>query len=111
MKRRKFIKLSCAHCIGTAFYATFVASLSSCSSSLPVVRAQNEQQQLKVPEASFNAGNMIIVRHKQLEYDVLLIKNSEQHYTALQMKCTHQDNSLVATKNGLFCTAHGSSFD
>jgi Rieske Fe-S protein len=27
------------------------------------------------------------------------------------MKCTHQENALTATPEGLHCSAHGSSFD
>jgi cytochrome b6-f complex iron-sulfur subunit len=27
------------------------------------------------------------------------------------MKCTHQDNPLTVNSTGLYCTAHGSTFD
>ena len=53
---------------------------------------------------------MVIVRNKNMEYDILLIKSGNT-YTALQMKCTHQDNPLTVNSSGLFCASHGSVFD
>ena len=66
---------------------------------------------VNVPMSSFGESNVLILRNDQMEFDVLLVKRSDSEVTALQMKCSHQDNSLTANKNGLFCSAHGSTFD
>jgi Rieske Fe-S protein len=54
---------------------------------------------------------MVLVRNPKLEFDILLIRINENSYNALLMKCTHQDNALTANKSGLYCSAHGSTFD
>ena len=36
-----------------------------------------------------------------MDFDILLVKLSAGNYNALQMKCTHQDNALTASKSGL----------
>ena len=87
------------------------SQLTACGSALPIVKAENSQGLISVPLSSFadNRGG-VIVRNSQLEFDILVVK-SENVYKALQMKCTHQDNPLTATATGLFCAAHGSTFD
>lgn len=66
---------------------------------------------LTVPASSFGEGKLLVVRAPGLDFDVLLVKKADNNYTALLMKCTHQDNPLTATSSGLFCPSHGSSFD
>ena len=60
---------------------------------------------------NFVESNLVIVRDVQVPYDILLVKKSEQEYTAIYMKCTHRENPVTATKSGLFCSEHGSTFD
>jgi cytochrome b6-f complex iron-sulfur subunit len=45
------------------------------------------------------------------EYDILLVKKSEELFDAIYMRCSHRENPLTATATGLHCSAHGSSFD
>lgn len=67
---------------------------------------------IKVPLSSFiDKNKVLIVRNEQTVFDILLVKISDTNYNALLMQCTHQDNPLTATKSGLFCSAHGSTFD
>ncbi|RFZ95455.1 hypothetical protein D0C36_08010 [Mucilaginibacter conchicola] len=106
--RRSFIKSGCAACLLTASGMSF---LESCSTPLPMVKATGSKPgQVEVPLSSFTTGNMLVVRNKQLEYDVLLIKK-EQSYKALYMRCTHEGVGLTAAANKIFCSAHGSVFD
>lgn len=66
---------------------------------------------MTVPLSSFTEKNkMVIVRSGELEFDILVVKSANA-YHALQMKCSHQDNPLTANASGLFCSAHGSTFD
>src|SRR6218665_3569464 len=109
--RREFLKQSCTFCIGLVGLGTLATQLSSCA-SLPVLRTDASNGQLNVPLTSFtDKSKVVIVRNAQLEYDIALVKNSDTDYSALQMKCTHQDNALTVTQSGLYCASHGSSFD
>ena len=53
----------------------------------------------------------IIVRNEAMEFPIYLFKFSDQEYTALLMKCTHQGNELQASGDHLQCSAHGSEFN
>lgn len=84
--------------------------LSSCA-ALPVVKAESFQGLITVLLSSFTEkNNSVIVRNSQLEFDILLVRSGNT-YNALQMKCTHQDNPLTVNSTGLYCAAHGSTFD
>lgn len=108
--RREFLKDSCTACLGTAFMGLTFSTLSSCS-SLPIYKTDLSKKQVEVPLTNFAESNLVIVRDVQVPYDILLVKKSDQEYTALYMKCTHRENPVTATKTGLFCSEHGSSFD
>lgn len=106
--RRSFIKSGCTACLVAASGLSF---LESCSTPLPMVKAIGSTAgMVELPASSFTAGNMLIVRSKQLEYDVLVIKK-DQTYKALYMRCTHEGVGLTAAANKIFCSAHGSVFD
>jgi cytochrome b6-f complex iron-sulfur subunit len=67
--------------------------------------------QIEVDTNSFaGKGNMLVVRTKQLEYDILLVKSGEA-YKALYLRCTHEGVGLTPAANKIFCSAHGSVFD
>jgi Rieske Fe-S protein len=51
------------------------------------------------------------VHHDQLEYPIYLFRLSENNYSALWMKCTHQGSELQASGDHLYCPSHGSEFD
>ncbi|GGH14369.1 QcrA and Rieske domain-containing protein [Mucilaginibacter phyllosphaerae] len=106
--RRNFIKSGCAACVLAASGASF---LESCSSPLPLVKAAGAKAGVvEVAANSFTAGNMLVVRTKQLECDILLIKNGDA-YKALYLRCTHEGVGLTPAANKIFCSAHGSVFD
>ena len=109
--RRAFLKQSCGLCFGLVGLGALATQLTSCA-ALPVVKADSNNGQFTVPLTSFTEkSKVVIVRNPQLEYDIAVVKNSDSDYTALQMKCTHQDNALTVTQTGLYCASHGSSFD
>ncbi len=84
--------------------------LESCA-PLPVFRAGEEAKILNVPKEKFLKSPVVVVRVNWMPYDVLLVKKSETEYKAIYMRCSHEDQILVPSKSGLFCTAHGSTFD
>lgn len=110
MDRRNFIKSSCAFCAG-ALGAGFMASTLSGCANLPIYKGTTEQDKMNVPFSSFKESHILIVRNNELDADILLVKNSDSDVNALLMKCTHLDNPLTANQSGLFCPAHGSTFD
>jgi Rieske Fe-S protein len=108
--RREFLKDTCTACLGTAFLGFTFSSLTSCS-SLPIYKTDLSQKLVSVPLSNFAESNVVIVRDLQMPYDILLVKKSEGEYRAIYMQCSHQENPVTATKDGLFCSAHGSTFD
>jgi len=109
--RRSFIKKTCALCLSFVGGGVLVSQLSSCT-PMPVFKAVVVKNVLAVPFTAFTEGNnSVIVRNSSIPFDILLVKKSNGIYTALEMKCSHQDNPLTANKTGLFCSSHGSTFD
>ena len=104
--RRDFFKQSCTLCLGSLA----LGWLSACT-AIPVLKADAVKGIISVPVSSFSEkNNSVIVRNKELEFDILVLKSGNA-FQALQMKCTHQDNPLTVNSSGLFCSAHGSTFD
>jgi len=109
--RRKFVKDTCTACIGIIASGSIASLLSSCS-SLAVYTTTVNNNILKVPLESILPGEkMKIIRSKTLDYDVLLVIGQDKSYKSFLMRCTHQDNILVANKNGLTCNLHGSTYN
>jgi Rieske Fe-S protein len=108
--RREFIKKTCTACLGTAFMGLTFSQLTSCG-SLPIYKTSLARKIVEVPLTSFEKSTLVIVRDMQVPYDVLVVKKSEMEYLALYMKCSHQENAVTATRNGLYCSSHGSTFD
>lgn len=109
--RRSFIKQSCTLCMSVIGIGAVVTQLSSCAPMI-VFKGEVQRKKISVPFSAFTEfNNMLIVRNDQLSFDILLIKKLDGTFTALEMKCSHQDNPLTANKTGLFCASHGSSFD
>ena len=67
---------------------------------------------IAVPLTSIAEGEKIkLVRARQLTYDILLVLGENKDHRALEMRCTHADNILSASNNGIHCSFHGSAFN
>ncbi len=53
----------------------------------------------------------IIVRNDRLEFPIYLYRFSDNKFSALLMKCTHQGAELNASGDHLHCPGHGSEFN
>jgi len=53
----------------------------------------------------------IVVHHENLEYPIYVYRITDDEYSALWMKCTHQGYELQASGDHLYCPGHGSEFD
>ena len=71
--------------------------------------AKSEFSYLKNKKPAFR--EYIIVRNEALEFPVYLYRFSDNDYSAVWMKCSHQGNELQASGDHLTCPAHGSEFN
>lgn len=108
--RREFIKDACVACAGTSLIGLTFSQLTSCS-PLPVYKTNLSKNTVDVPLTSFAESDLVVVRDMQTPYDILLVKKPDQTYNAIYMKCSHRENPVSATKTGLYCPEHGSTFD
>jgi Rieske Fe-S protein len=115
MDRRKFIKESCAVCMSAA---AITGLISSCSSTR-YISGKLGKDGLTIDKNEFVSKQrnkkgylpFIIVRNEALQYPVCIYRFSENNYSALWMRCTHQGTELQASGDRLQCPAHGSEFD
>lgn len=111
MDRKDFISKSCFACAGLLVGSSVLSLLSSCS-PLPVLKTTANNKIIEVDPASFVADkNMLVIKCKGLDFDILLHKKADGTYNALYMMCTHERQPLGATSKGLYCSSHGSAFD
>jgi Rieske Fe-S protein len=112
MQRRDFLKSSCNACllVATGFLAPAV--LSGCGpGAYQVFSAEIKEDQITVPMENFVKGPLVLVRPKGWYYSIALRKKEDNSYTALLLKCTHQDNQLTADQGGFNCSLHGSAYN
>jgi len=87
-------------------------ALSGCGpGAYQVFNATPVDDKLMVPADSFAKGPLVLVRPKGWYYAIALRKKEDNTYTALLLKCTHQDNQLTAASDGFSCSLHGSGFN
>jgi len=85
--------------------------LESCGTSVPLFKTNTHNDSISIPVNEFSGGkNMVIVRVPKLENDILLVKK-EDHFNALNLRCTHEGYGLTPTSKRIVCSAHGSTFD
>ncbi len=111
MERRTFLKSSCNACllVATGFLAP---ALSGCGpGAYQVFNTEIKDDLVTVPADSFAKGPLVLVRPKGWYYSIALRKKEDNTYSALLLKCTHQDNQLTAASNGYSCSLHGSAFN
>ncbi len=113
MHRRQFVKIGCA-CMITPW----AAGLIGCETTR-YVSGTMESSGISVLKSEFVVAtkkgtvlrDYIIVRNEKLEYPICLYRISENEYSALQMKCSHQGTELQVAGDHLHCPGHGSEFN
>jgi nitrite reductase/ring-hydroxylating ferredoxin subunit len=98
--------------MGGALFAPF---LEGCASS-KVITGTISNSDLVVPLDAFSMKggkyrSYVVVQHEQLSYPICLYRFSEDRYSALLMRCTHQGTELQVFGDRLQCPAHGSEFN
>ena len=107
MNRREFAKQSCILCFGAMIGGI---ALESCA-VMPSIVIKEKQTVIEVPKSTFADSKILRVKTMFLDYDVLLVKESEEVYQAIYLRCSHQDQPLSVMSDGLTCNSHGSRFD
>lgn len=112
MERRQFIKSSCNVCM-LAAAGYLLPKLEGCSpATYAVFKTDIVDKKITIPLTMFATSPIQFVRPKGWYYDIAVQKRDEDHYTALLLQCTHQENQLTpAGNNGYTCSLHGSQFD
>ena len=115
MERKEFIKKCSFACLGLMGLS---AIAESCTAGRSLAGKIDDQKLLTVPLSSFiNARNngkykdYIIIRNEELNYPIVVYRISEKEYTALLLRCSHQQNELTVSGELLSCPAHGSTFN
>lgn len=111
MERRAFLKSSCNACLLMAT-GMLVPALSGCGpAAYQVFNAVSADSKIAVPTVAFAKGPLVLVRPRGWYYSIALRKKDDNTYSALLLKCTHQDNQLTASSDGFSCSLHGSAFN
>ena len=109
MERRKFLKSSCNVCL-LAASGYFLSELSACSPTYKVIKSDIVNDSVQMPLNTLTQSSFQFVRPKGWYYDIA-VQKKDDHYEALLLQCTHQNNQLVPTGNGFTCSLHGSQFN
>ncbi len=112
--RRTFLKQACGATCGI-IAGVLLSDLvkAAPAGKKPFKVEMNEQNQVNIPLEAME-DEVLTVRVKDLEYDVLLYRKKTEEvieYKSVYLRCTHFDNALKVTPGGLVCNMHGSRFD
>jgi len=106
IKRKDFLRTSCS-LIGLGV----LAGLAESCSAYKVFKTKMADGKIAIPLSEFAVEEVRLIRIASLSYDILVRKMSPTSYSALLLKCTHEDWDLKAGKTEIHCTNHGSVFD
>ncbi|MET0638021.1 MAG: Rieske (2Fe-2S) protein [Chitinophagaceae bacterium] len=111
MERKRFIKSCGMACIAGIGLSSL---LQSCGTARQL-SGRIVEDDLVVSLDSFSGGKdgvkqFVIVRNEILQYPICVYRHSENDYSALWMRCTHQGAELQVFGEVLQCPAHGSEF-
>lgn len=115
MDRKEFLKTCGFACVGGT---GITAVLQGCSTTKQL-GARIVGDDLVIPVSDFETKNRgevyfkkhLVIQNELLQYPVCVFRKSENEYTALWMRCTHQGTELQVFGDRLQCPAHGSEFD
>lgn len=111
MQRRTFLKSSCNACLLMAT-GMLMPALSGCGpGAYSIFNTDIRDDRVEVPDTAFVKSPLVLVRPKGWYYSIALRRAADNSYSALLLKCTHQDNQLNAASDGYSCSLHGSSFN
>ena len=115
MNRRDFIAKGCTACLATTVFASMLPSCASTryiSGNLVKDGLTINKEEFKIRQKGYiEYRSFIIIRNDALQYPICVYRFSDDEYSALWMRCTHQGTELQASGDFLQCPAHGSEFN
>ncbi|MHA4810525.1 QcrA and Rieske domain-containing protein [Flavitalea flava] len=111
MERRAFLKSTCNACM-LVTAGLMLPALTGCGpAAYQVIHTEIVNDQVEIPLSAFIQSPLQLVKPKGWFYTIAVRKKEDNTYSALLLKCTHQDNQLIASGNGYSCSLHGSAFN
>ncbi|HEX9513776.1 MAG TPA: Rieske (2Fe-2S) protein [Puia sp.] len=111
MERRAFLKSSCNVCM-LLTAGLILPMLPGCGpAAYQVIHTEIHDNLIEIPLTGFAQSPLQLVRPKGWLYAIAVRKKEDNTYSALLLKCTHQDNQLTASGSGFNCSLHGSAFN
>jgi len=115
MDRKEFLHRCGFACLGLMGAATLTESCGTTKA----VSGQITDKRMSIPLSDFAVVKgeqtrykpYIVVRNVALNYPIVVYRHSERLYTALLLRCTHQNAVLNVAGELLTCPAHGSEFN
>jgi Rieske Fe-S protein len=111
MERRSFLKDTCKICVLGATTFSIAEFLASCGTTVKGFKTTVTDNKIEVPLSLFDASATQIISPKNYEYEIAVQKNTDSTFQALLLRCTHQNNQLIPTGSGYYCSLHGSQYD
>lgn len=115
MDRKEFLKTCGYACVGLVGLSAFLQSCTATQYVQGTVTNQvlqvSKNDFLKIKDDKTIVRKYILVKPQESSYPLVVYRNSDNSYTALLLRCTHQDNELSVNGDMLTCSAHGSEFD
>ena len=115
MNRKAFIVNACTLCLSAAAVSSLLPSCTSTryvSGNLGKDGLMVSRDEFKINQKGNTAyRSFIIVRNDALQFPICVYRFSDEEYSALWMRCTHQGAELQASGDVLQCPAHGSEFN
>jgi len=111
MERRAFLKSSCNVCM-LLTAGLILPMLPGCGpAAYQVIHTEVHDDLIQVPLTGFAQSPLQLIRPNGWLYAIAVRKKEDNTWSALLLKCTHQDNQLTTTGNGYTCSLHGSAFN
>ena len=112
ISRKTFLRDSCRGLCALTVASPAASWLAGCAvSRAQVYTAHIADKKVAVPLSLFAEQRTQVVEVPGWKYNLLVVREKDDTYKALLMKCTHQGFKLTADKGGLHCNLHGSTFD
>lgn len=115
MNRKDFIKTCGYTCLGIAGISLLMESCTPTKYiTVSIVNKQlsiAKKEFIEIKDSKEKTLRHLIIRTKDIDFPIVLYRFSETEYSALLLKCSHQNSELNVNGDLLTCNAHGSEFD
>jgi len=114
MDRKEFLKVcggSCLSLIGISLLSQSCKTTHYAQTVVSNNKVQISKQDfiiIKNEESTYR--KYVIAKADNLDFPIVVYRNSETSYTALLLRCTHQGIELNVNGDLITCSAHGSEF-